>query len=313
MNESAEDNRARSPGDDPETLEGLLAVVMQIPPLWMAVITVVALLSSVEIDHASENGWGVHFEISAITLGAVALVWLPALLRLLSLTGGKLKGAGLEVSSEGLMGSPERMISDLTVIRSEAEEVTRRSPSLETEHMSRGIQHQVDLMASEYLGAARAVSTEAIQRLSAEYEAVRSRMPSGDARTIEMTRIVNEARVRASANRDAAARAAGKLLRSRREGDRIVGLAFVQEAGGAYRLSDVIQRVESSSSAFEMFHALVALREIEPGLELHQAESAAGVLKKEKTDPRGVGVMQDANLPRLIDDVVRSLESFEQE
>jgi hypothetical protein len=119
--------------------------------------------------------------------------------------------------------------------------------------------------------------------------------------------------VRASANRDAAARTARELLTSTNEGDRIIGLAFVQEVGGAYRLGDVLERIERSTSAFEMFHALVALREIEPGLELHQTESAVRVLKKEKTDYRGVAVMKDANLPRLIDDVISRLESFEQQ
>jgi hypothetical protein len=284
---------------------------MRLPRIWVAVMLAAALLSSIEVDHVAEHGWSIHFEVTPVTLAAIGLIWLPALLRLLSLTGGKLRGAGLEVSSGGLMGTPEQMISDLTSIRVEAEEVTRQSTDSEAARLSREIQHQVDLMASEYLGAARAVDTEVVQRLSAEYEAIRSRMPKGDARTSEMTRIVNEARVRASANKDAAARAAGELLSSSREGDRIVGLAFVQETGGAHRLSPVLERIENSASAFEMFHALVALREIEPGLELHQAESAAQILEREKTDPRHVGVMQDANLPRLINDVISRLQSFE--
>jgi hypothetical protein len=204
------------------------------------------------------------------------------------------------------------MISDLTVIRTGADEVSRHPPGVETERLSRSIQRQVDEMASEYLSTARAVDEETIKRLAAEYEAVRSRMPSGEGRTIEMTRIVNEARVRASANGDAAARSAGELLNSSREGERIIGLAFVQEVGGSHRLGDILRRVMASASAFEMFHALIALREIEPELELHQSESAVAVLEKEKTDYRGVGVMNDANLPRLIDDVIARLESYEQ-
>jgi hypothetical protein len=313
MSEPPEAKKPKRSTNSPGNLDQLLAVVMRLPRLWLAVLTVVALLSTLEIDHAAEHGWSVHFEIDAITLGVLALIWLPALLRLLSLTGGTLKGGGVEVSSEGLMGSPESLIIDLTAIRTEAEQVTKQSPGVDAERLSRELQRQVDQMASEYLSSARAVDKEAIQRLSAEYEATRSRMPAGDARTRDMTRIVNEARVRASANRDAAARAAGELLRSEREGDRIIGLAFVQEAGGAHRMSDVLQRIENSSSAFEMFHALIALREIEPGLELHQAESAVEILEREKTDYRGVGVTQDAALPGLIDDVIARLENFEQE
>jgi len=313
MHEPPESKMSNRPSTSPGSLEQLLAVVMRLPRLWLAILTAVALLSTLEVNHAAEHGWSVHFEVDAVTLGVMALIWLPALLRLLSLTGGTLKGAGMEVSSEGLMGSPEGLINDLTAIRTEAEQVTKQSPGVDAERLSRELQRQVDQMASEYLSAARAVDKEAIQRLSAEYEATRSRMPAGDVRTREMTRIVNEARVRASANRDAAARAAGELLRSEHEGERIIGLAFVQEAGGTHRMSDVLQRIENSTSAFEMFHALIALREIEPGLELHQTESAVQILKREKTDYRGVGVMQDAYLPSLIDDVIARLESLEQQ
>jgi hypothetical protein len=291
----------------------LLDVVMRLPRPWVVTMVILAVLSSVEIGHDGGQGWSVHFEVSAITLAAFGLIWLPAVLRLLSLAGGKVKGAGVELSSGGLIGTPEGLISDLTEIRTGAEEVTRKDQNVGTRRLSREIQRQVDSMASQYLSAAKAVDGEAIKRLAAEYEAVRARTPSGETRTTEMTRIVNEARVRASANRDAAARAAGGLLTSPREGERIVGLAFVQEVGGNYRLGDVLTRIENSASAFEMFHALVALREIEPSLEVHQCEVAVQVLKKEKTDYRGVAVMEDANLPRLIDDVISRLESFERE
>jgi hypothetical protein len=296
---------------DPRKLEELLAVVMGLPRLWVATMVTLAVLSSVEIGHGDHQGWTIHFEVDAITLGAFALIWLPAVLRLLSLAGGRFKGAGVELSSDGLIGTPEALISDLTDIRTGAEEVTRTDRDESTRRLSREIQRQVDSMASQYLSAARAVDEEAIGRLAAEYEAIRARTPSGATRTTEMTRIVNEARVRASANRDAAARSAGRLITSAHEGERIVGLAFVQEIGGNYRLGDVLARIENSASAFEMFHALIALREIEPSLESDQCEVAVRVLEKEKTDYRGVDLMEDANLPRLIDDVISRLQSFE--
>ena len=56
-----------------------------------------------------------------------------------------------------------------------------------------------------------------------------------------------------------------------------------------------------------MFHALVALREIAPRLEPHQRDSAVRILEEEMADPRGVGVMQDVNLPHLIDEVIAAL------
>lgn len=84
-----------------------------------------AILSSIEIDHVDHLVWTVHFEVGPIMLGASALIWLPAVLRLLSPAGGRIKGAGVELYSGGLIGTPEGLISDLTQIRTGAEEVTR--------------------------------------------------------------------------------------------------------------------------------------------------------------------------------------------
>jgi hypothetical protein len=42
-----------------------------------------------------------------VALVALALIWLPVLLRLLILTGGTFKAAGVEAAAPGLLGSDE--------------------------------------------------------------------------------------------------------------------------------------------------------------------------------------------------------------
>lgn len=116
-----------------------------------------------------------------------------------------------------------------------------------------------------------------------------------------MTEIVNEARVRASGERRTAAEFGLRLVQARSEGERIVGLAFLQEEPDERGFTDVLTRITASNSAFEAFHALHALKNMAPRLAPAQKQEAIAALAREKDDPRGVGVMEDQNLPGLID------------
>jgi hypothetical protein len=301
-----------------DELDRLLGTVLRLPKTWIYLMLGVALVSSITVDHPADQGWGMHFAITSLTLGAIALLWLPALLRLLSLAGGKLKGAGMEVSSGGLIGTPEDLIGDLASIRTGAEQASRKVSASEAgnkmnasaaDEMLRRLQEQVDEMAAEYLRDSNVTGNEAITQLADRYEKIRRGQEAGTKRTIEMTRLVNEARVRASANPEEARRAAGALVRSKDEGKRIIGLAFLQEHPSRQELDAVTKRIANSNSAFEMFNALVSLRELAPLLEPEEADSAIAVLEKEKTDPRGVDVMKDPNLPTLLNEVIAALRA----
>lgn len=287
----------------------MLSAVMKTPRSWIFLMATLAVISSVTAEHGADGNWEFHFEVTGITLGAFALIWLPALLRLLSLTGGRFKGAGVELSSGGLIGTPDDLIGDLTRIRTEAEEASRQPDPTDVDRTLRQLQQQVDEMAADYLAESNALSRATIARLADEYESIRNALQSGERRTIEMTRVINEARVRASANPEHARRLAPNLVNSNREGERLIGLAFLQEIQSPYLLKAIVSRIVASTSAFEMFHALIALREVAPSLELHQVESVVRILKKEKTDYRGVAVMKDPNLPGLIDEVIALLEA----
>lgn len=274
---------------------------MEIPTFWAVIVGVLAFASCLTIGHPASGGLTVEFGISATTVGVVALFWLPPLLRVWSLTGGKLEAAGVAASSKGLLGSPEELIERLTTIRTASEEAKRQAP--EAEEVLRSVDKEVAEIATEYLVGSGAVNDAAITALARHYEQLREDMPPGNPRTVEMTRIVNEARVRGEADPEAASSWGVKLIRSNSEGERIVGLAFLQVAPSVTALSDVLDLIRHSTTAFEMFHALMTLEAMITVLTRTERDRARQVLVDELEDPRGVGIAADPNLPGLIGEV----------
>ncbi|HEY6551648.1 MAG TPA: hypothetical protein VIY71_10665 [Solirubrobacterales bacterium] len=285
---------------------------MKVSKGWAVLVGLVALASSLKVSHPAGGGFGIEFAVTVTTLGVIALLWLPSLLRAWSLAGGKLEAAGVAATSQGLLGSPEDLIDRLTGIKTTAEKVTEKVKDQAPEAAAalRSLDQEVDQMATEYLVGVDAVSASAIRALGRQYERLRAVMPPGDIRTIEMTRVVNEARVRAEADPQTAARWGPQLIRSEDQGRRIVGLAFLQAAPVAETFSDLLHLIRNSATAFEMFHTLLALRESAPLLTQSQRDQAAEALLDElEEDPRGVDIAADSALPALIREVAAELTS----
>ena len=66
-----------------------------------------------------------------------------------------------------------------------------------------------------------------------------------------------------------------RLLTSGAEGDRIVGLALIQEAPDAAAIEHVLPRLTGSTSAFEAYQALVAVIRLAPLLSPDQRRAAS--------------------------------------
>jgi hypothetical protein len=122
-----------------------------------------------------------------------------------------------------------------------------------------------------------------------------------------MTRIVNEARVRAASAPGLAGQKGLKLLASPFQGDRIVGIALLQVAREIAGLGDLLRLVSGSATAFEMYHALLALQDLVLAMNSQQRAHTAEVLESELADPRGVGVLADPALPSLIRHAISEL------
>lgn len=293
-------------------LDAVLGTVMKVSKGWAVLVGLVAMASCLKLSHPAGGGFGIEFAVTATTLGVIALLWLPSLIRAWSLAGGKLEAAGLAASSEGLLGSPEDLINRLTGIKTTAGSVSEKvkDQAPEVAVALRGLDQEVDQMATEYLVGVDAVSDSAIRALGRHYERLREVMPPSDTRTVEMTRVVNEARVRAEADPETAAKWGEQLVLSEEQGRRIVGLAFLQAAPIAKTFPDLLYLVRNSATAFEMFHALLALRECAPLVSQSQrGQAAEGLLDELEEDPRGVGVAADAGLPSLIKEVAAALAS----
>ena len=240
-----------------------------------------------------------------MALVALALIWLPPLLRLLALTGGSLKAGGVEASAVGMFPRDE-----LVELLTRAKAVTSMSGEADDGDVAIAeLNAAVDKVAFDVLDSASSLDDNVLRRLALEYERLRRETPPGPARTSAMTRIVNEARVRAASSLQVAKTKAQRLLRSPSQGDRIVGLALAQEAVSEESFFDVMKLISKSETAFEMFHALIALQEMAPFLDESRRKRAVEELSLEQGDPRGVGIASDPGLPTLLQRTLLQLRS----
>ncbi len=270
----------------------------------------VAVLTSISVTRAQDGRYVVaSISVGTLALVSLALIWLPPVLRLLLLTGGSLKAGGMEASTGGLFTREQLMelltrAKAVTTARDDDENAATAIADLEAE---------IDRLAFDALDSTETLSSDALHGLALSYERLRRDTMPGPKRTSAMTKIVNEVRVRAATSPSRATSQALRLLQSNSEGDRIVGLALTQEAASPEAFPLVLHLIEQSATAFEMFHALLALQEIAPGLDDAQRSTAIVALEAEAGDPRGVGVREDPGLPSLINRTLLQLGAGSQQ
>lgn len=278
-------------------LEDLVRVVWQVPKQWIALMIALAVLSSVHVHGGTSGDYAVDISVGTLAIVAVGLIWLPALLRLLLLTGGSLKAGGVEAAAAGMF-TREQLMDVMTTAKAVT---TLREDEIDAGRSAIAeLGSAVDRLAYDVLDSAHSLSSDVLKGLAMDYERLRRDSAPGPLRTSAMTRIVNETRVRAASSKDMAGAKATQLLRSRSQGERIVGLALTQESAPADSFVPVIRLISNSATAFEMFHALLALQEIAPFLDEAQREEAVATLVREDDDPRHVGIHNDPGLPALL-------------
>lgn len=81
----------------------------------------------------------------------------------------------------------------------------------------------------------------------------------------------------------------------------------MQGSPGTEVYDDLLRVFSTSTSAFEQYHSLLALNEIVPLIGHADRANAVSVLNREKSDPRGVGLMADPYIPSWIDAVLAAL------
>ncbi len=287
-----------------ERVNELLDEATWLNPLWVGATCAVALVGAFTSDQ-TDNGMRWHFALGTTSIVALALVWLPTALRFVILVGGSVKAGGIQASAGGLLSSPDSLVNDLAVLRTKTETIGQQQPAAEPS--VEGIDSMISRMAVQYLPPDHVLSTQLLNQKAREYDEIRATMPSGEQRTQAMTKIVNDVRIRAAAAHETAKKSAHGFLISAKPGDRVVGLALVEGAPSAQAFDDVLRIFTSSVSAFEAFHALRALDLMTPVLSAEQTSQATQALLHEQQDPRGVGLMQDPWIPKLMSQVALAL------
>jgi hypothetical protein len=291
----------------PEYVAKLLSTVTPLPRLWIGVMCVIAVVAALDMATTEAGALRWHISVGAVSLIAIGLIWLPSALAFIFLAGGSFKAAGAEVSTTGLLTSPDELVGDLANLRTTTEAIGQQGPDARS--TVRKFNTAIDSMASRYLPADSVLSEDILSREARAYEEIRRTMSPGDARTSAMNKLVNEVRIRASAAPATAKQYAATFLRSARAGDRIVGLGVVEGAPSADEFGDVLRIFSTSASAFEQYHSLQALNSIAPVLTAPQRHEAITVLEAEKADPRGVELMKDRYIPSWIDRVVKEMKA----
>jgi hypothetical protein len=280
----------------PEGIAKLVSAVTLLPRLWVALMIVVAVAAAVNLGTTEAGAFRWHVAVGPVSLIAIGLIWLPAALSVLFVAGGSIKAAGIEAATDGILAADE-FFDDLANLRTTADPVGGGAPD---PAVARRMDTAIDRIVSRHPFPESVLSEERLNREAREYEQIRGAMASSDERTMAMTQLVSEVRIRAAAAPSAAMKYAPVFMRSAREGDRIVGLAIAEGAPSADLFDDVLRIFSTSASAFEQYHSLLALSEVAPVLGPVQRQHAIAVLQSEMADPRQVGLMNDPYIPSTI-------------
>jgi hypothetical protein len=251
----------------------LLGAVMVVPPRWLLLVVVAALLSCFELT-SGPDGTTLTFRVTTVTAGLVALAWAPALIRVVGLAGGAVKTPLGEASS----GSLVDLLRSLDV-DTQREAIPAVIAALGTPPSgSRAAAVQRELESD--LANLPIDSDSAHQRLddlARQYEAIRETLKSSSERTFKMTQVFTEARgVAASARLEPMY--LSDLWTRQRIGDRIVVLAAIQAHPQRVHLDIVLNSINEAASPFEQYQALRTLEIMVPMLSDGDRERARQIV-----------------------------------
>jgi hypothetical protein len=258
-------------------LEWLLTTVLHLPKSWLVVGNIFVLLSMFDVAWVSTTGLSLAFRVTTTTALFLALIWLPALLRVFALLGGGIKTPAGEFTSSGL-GTLTHMLDSETlgILIAEtttAEEQVPLHQQLEVHQIRQELQ-------GEYLsripsGKAR----EEMHQLAQHYNSLRKEMSSGSERTREMGSIAERMRILAPLA-ELTSNEIDAYLHSDDGGKRLLGLSAVRATRSISHFEQVLQIVDIPQSGYEQFQALRILEELLPDLTRKQKEWLREILKR---------------------------------
>lgn len=279
-------------------LDRLADIVLRLGAAWLAVITLAAILSTIEFSLDADGAISLTFHVTAVTATLIALAWLPAVVKLMAFAGGGVKTPAIEATSPGLIKLLAESSAELQQIEPELPTAQRRT----IERIRKQQEHE---LAS--LSESEEQARQWLRDLARQYEQVRETMRSSPERTSIMGRIV--AQVRAFATQAGyTPREIVALFETGTAGNRIVALGTLQAIPYPECFSIVLQGISSSMSAHEQYHALRAAEAMLPKLKADQKSQLAEALRDQRSKGEGRHITPESDRWAVSERILEELE-----
>lgn len=291
----------------------LLDDVSRLPRAWIAIVTLLAVLSTLDVTRTGSGVVSMRFHVTGVTAAILALAWLPAIVRAIVLTGGGVKTPAGEANTRGLLDLLMLSSSDvkrevLPPVAAALDSVQAASASDEERIEARTARSLVERELGHSINQV-AVPAEVLNQHARDYENLRADMPPGSDRTFRMGVLMSEVRAVAGIIGVSADLVTG-LFESEREGDRVVALTLLEAQPLPECLPIVLDGISKSRSAFEQFQALRAAEELLPLLDNAARQQLGKVLLHEYMDLDGKGLREDSSRNYPVRQMLAEIDGF---
>ena len=242
---------------------------------WLIASGIFAFLSMLRIGWSTKEGWSTNFQVSNTTIIIFSLAWLPSLMRMVSILGISLKTPIVEAAIPGFTDLGYYLGLAIAQQSREVNKIT--SPEVKQE-----AEKQLEQVQKAYIDVLSTSPVEEINRLSEEYKFVRQYMQMGNERTLKMESLVARLHTlapQANLSEDDVE----YYLNSNDEGKRLAGLALVEARQDVNPFDQVLNIIKTPKSAFEQYHALLAMDKI-PLLTQNDKDRLKAVLSEARRD-----------------------------
>lgn len=296
-----------------ETVRQLLNESSRLSALWKGGMLVLVILSTVDVTRDFEGDVAVHFQVTSVTALIIALVWLPALVRAITLTGGELKTPAGEASARGILetlatANPEIGRAALSSLAAGLNSAETAAGTRQKRGEARAMRRDVELTLQDVIKPPGSPD-ETLEEYGRKYEELRSTMHPDTERTFLMSSLMAEVRAVAG-NMRVTPEIVKSRLASGKEGDRVVALTLLEAVPLRECFEEILDGIGNSRSAFEQFQALRAAEEILSQLDSGERARLAECLEAELLKPEK-GIDEDSSRRLPIERMLAHIEAHE--
>ncbi|HWT93504.1 MAG TPA: hypothetical protein VN238_10940 [Solirubrobacteraceae bacterium] len=282
-----------------------MSFLVRVPRTWVAFVAVMAVLSVFDVRLDAKEQLTLKVSVSTTTVVLVGFIWLPALIRAFALTGGAIKTPAGEANTGGLVellrgADANTKLEVLPPVIAALDAVAIESP--QGRESARVVRADLEQELAHLHGHD---AEKRLAELARAYELIRAEQPPTPARTFRMNELMAEARAAAAAAQMPASHVS-RLFAQGTPGARIVALAALEVTPRPEFFSNILDAITNSRSAFEQFHALIAVESLLDELGHGQRRRLRAALDRELSDPEK-GLNADVSRRRIIESLLERL------